>query len=156
MYDDAIKVDGRRKRRYHTPAFKAQVVAQCLQPHVSMASVARAHNLNGNLVRRWVSDHQNGLPPQPSLVQTQAPIGNDSAQPGHDIATDIAAPTTSSAFIALPVGRMTSGLQSALPATPTTDASVVVELSSGAWQVRLHWPEQQLHTLAPWLRELVP
>ena len=26
MYDDTNKVDGRRTRRYHTPAFKAHIV----------------------------------------------------------------------------------------------------------------------------------
>ena len=58
MHDDTKLVTHRPKRRHHTAQFKAQVVALCQQPHVSMASVARAHDLNANLLRRWVSDHQ--------------------------------------------------------------------------------------------------
>lgn len=156
MYDDTNKVDGRRTRRYHTPAFKAHIVAQCLQPHVSMASVARTHNLNGNLVRRWVSEHQSGQHPSPALGHAQAPRDDDLAQPGQDIAADTPTPATPPAFIAVPFGRMTSGLRTVPPSTPLTDTPVIVELNCGAWQVRVHWPGQHLHALAPWLRDLVP
>lgn len=45
---------GRRKRRNHSPEFKASMVAACQQPGVSMAAVALAHGLNANVLRRWV------------------------------------------------------------------------------------------------------
>jgi transposase-like protein len=44
---------GRRRRR-HSPEFKAKVVAECRQPGVSMAAVALANGLNANLLRSWV------------------------------------------------------------------------------------------------------
>ncbi|MBC7707120.1 MAG: transposase, partial [Rhodoferax sp.] len=36
-------VDGRRRRRLHSDEFKAQAVASCMQPGMSMASVAMAN-----------------------------------------------------------------------------------------------------------------
>ena len=46
---------GRTRQRYSIE-FKAEVVAQARQPHVSIASVALAHGLNANLLRRWMHD----------------------------------------------------------------------------------------------------
>jgi len=47
--------DGRRRRRRHSEAFKAQVVAECARPGVSIAAIALHHGLNANLLRRWVA-----------------------------------------------------------------------------------------------------
>ena len=49
-------VKGRRRRRNHSEAFKAQVVAACMPAGVSIAAVAMANGVNANLVRRWVHD----------------------------------------------------------------------------------------------------
>ena len=45
---------GRRRRRTHSVEFKAQVVAACILPGVSIAATAMAHSVNSNLARRWV------------------------------------------------------------------------------------------------------
>ena len=45
---------GRRRRRTHSVEFKAQVVAACSVPGVSIAAVAMANGVNSNLARRWV------------------------------------------------------------------------------------------------------
>jgi transposase-like protein len=47
---------GRRRRRAHSAEFKAQVVAACSSPGVSIAAVAMANGVNANLARRWVID----------------------------------------------------------------------------------------------------
>ena len=47
---------GRRRRREHSAEFKAQVVAACSAPGVSIAAVAMANGVNANLARRWVVD----------------------------------------------------------------------------------------------------
>ena len=47
---------GRRRRRTHSDEFKAQVVAACSLPGVSIAAVAMANGVNANLARRWVVD----------------------------------------------------------------------------------------------------
>lgn len=48
----------RRRRRVHSPEFKAELVAICQQPGVSMAAVALNHGINANLLRRWVTEHE--------------------------------------------------------------------------------------------------
>ena len=45
---------GRRRRRTHSAEFKAQVVAACISPGVSIAAVSMAHGVNSNLARRWI------------------------------------------------------------------------------------------------------
>jgi transposase-like protein len=45
---------GRRRRRRHSAQFKADTVAACLQPGVSIAAIALSRGLNANLLRRWV------------------------------------------------------------------------------------------------------
>lgn len=45
---------GRRRRRTHSAEFKAEAVAACRQPGMSMAAAALARAINANLLRRWV------------------------------------------------------------------------------------------------------
>ena len=53
-----VATPGRGARRRHAVAFKAQVVAACLEPGVSVAAVALANGLNANLVRQWLKAHR--------------------------------------------------------------------------------------------------
>ncbi|MAT93797.1 MAG: IS66 family insertion sequence hypothetical protein [Halioglobus sp.] len=50
---DDLSVPPRRRRR-HSPEFKAKVIAACQAPGVSVASVALEHGLNANMVRLWI------------------------------------------------------------------------------------------------------
>ncbi len=70
--EQAVSLVRRRRRRRHSPEFKAQAVAACLQPGVSIASVALSRGLNANLLRRWLVDAERtgSLPVRP----THAPI----------------------------------------------------------------------------------
>jgi transposase-like protein len=43
-----------RQRHSYPKPFKAQVVQECLQPGVSIASVALSHGINANVVRKWI------------------------------------------------------------------------------------------------------
>ena len=52
-HEQAFSLARRRRRRY-SAEFKADAVAACQQPGVSMASVALSRGLNANLLRRWV------------------------------------------------------------------------------------------------------
>ena len=51
--EDLVRGDRRRRRR-HSAEFKADAVAACNRPGVSLASVALANGVNANLLRRWV------------------------------------------------------------------------------------------------------
>jgi transposase-like protein len=65
-----------RQRTSYSKPFKAQVVQECLQPGVSMASVVLRHGINAVLVRKWIpayGDHQ--APTLPDFVQMKlAPV----------------------------------------------------------------------------------
>ena len=49
-----------QRRRRHSAEFKAEAVAACRQPGVSIASVALARGLNPNLLRRWMVEAEQG------------------------------------------------------------------------------------------------
>ena len=50
----------RGKRRSYSTAFKRRVVAETLEPGASVASVARHHGLNANMVFSWRRDPRFG------------------------------------------------------------------------------------------------
>ena len=43
-----------RQRRSYPRPLKAQIVAECREPGVSVAGVALSHGINANLVRKWI------------------------------------------------------------------------------------------------------
>jgi transposase len=60
--DTIEPMTGRRRRRRHSAAFKAELVGACRRPGVSIAAVAMLHAVNANLLRRWVveAEEQDG------------------------------------------------------------------------------------------------
>jgi transposase len=54
MQEHIVNLPPRRRRR-HSLEFKALVLQACMQPGVSVSAVALRHQLNANLVRRWIS-----------------------------------------------------------------------------------------------------
>jgi transposase-like protein len=52
------KADRPVRRRQHSQAFKAEVVAACKQSGVSIAAVAMRYQLNANLLRRWLTQQE--------------------------------------------------------------------------------------------------
>ncbi len=50
----------RGKRRSYSKAFKRRVVVETLEPGASVASVARSHGLNANMVFLWRRDPRFG------------------------------------------------------------------------------------------------
>ncbi|WP_073514931.1 transposase [Pseudomonas versuta] len=66
-------------------SFKAQVIAECVQAGPSIANVALTHNLNANLVHKWLRVHmqknvvqQTAFSPVKSLSLTAAPRAESS------------------------------------------------------------------------------
>ena len=91
---DTISNEGggqRRRRRLHSDEFKADAVAACTQPGVSLAAVALSRGVNANLLRRWVREAElrmtpkNQAQPEATLptpapfvpLQTPAPVVKD-------------------------------------------------------------------------------
>jgi transposase-like protein len=52
-----------RQRTSYPKPFKAQVVQECLEPGVSMASVALRHGINANLVRKCIPAYRDRQAP---------------------------------------------------------------------------------------------
>lgn len=52
------------KRRRHCPEFRLSVIKECDAPGISIAEVARKHQLNANLVHKWRRDYQRSPPPE--------------------------------------------------------------------------------------------
>jgi transposase len=50
---DTMATDKKRIRRNHSPALKAQILAECAAPGASVAKVAMAHGINANIVYGW-------------------------------------------------------------------------------------------------------
>ncbi len=47
-----------QRRRRFSREFKAQIVAQCLEPGASVSRISLDNGLNANMVRRWMSEAQ--------------------------------------------------------------------------------------------------
>ena len=117
--------DGRRRRRTHSAEFKAQVIAACRQPGVSIAAVAMANGVNANLARRWVVAAEQG------------------ATGGGRLLADVSCVAPPPAFV--PVQ---------LPCTPPTP-DIRIELRRGATAITVHWPSADTAQCAAWMRELL-
>jgi transposase len=104
------------------------MVAACRQPGISIASVALAHGLNANLLRRWIIEHERAtsLPPQVAKVIDATP------------------PEHASSFVPVTV-------------TPTRDRdeNIRVELRRGATTVSVIWPISVAADCVAWMRELL-
>lgn len=48
----------RPRRREYSKQFKAEIVALCAQPGVSVGGVALAHGLHSNMVHRWIREQR--------------------------------------------------------------------------------------------------
>lgn len=80
-FSGEIKTPVKRRRR-HSPQFKAQVLAESQQPGVSMATVAQRHNLNANLVQKWrhaAERRERAGPATPAFIPLPAPAAVDRA-----------------------------------------------------------------------------
>jgi transposase len=113
------------KRRFYSPEFKSQVIAEAQMPGASVAGVALARGINANIVHRWLREGT-GQPPV-------APSG----------------------FVALslPVGKAVTAQRDDAPVEPEPD--IRIELKRGATVVNIAWPVAQASDCAAWMRELL-
>jgi transposase-like protein len=57
-----------RSHRTYTAAFKAEIVAACQQPGVSIASLAGRNGMNVNVVHRWLKEYERNGWQQPPWI----------------------------------------------------------------------------------------
>ena len=129
---DPLEVSPASRRRRYDPQFKAELVTYCQQRGISVASVARDHGINANLVRRWIQGHERygdlGVSPTPSPNQR-----------------DVAAQ-----FIAVPAS-INKPIESASqdPSPP-----IQIKLERGDLIVSIQWPLSHAQQCAAWLNEV--
>lgn len=128
MYANLIKAPRGRRRRTYSEDFKAQVVAACLQPGVSIAGVALANGLNANLLRRWVKES-----PEPK-PQVDSP-GDDGDLGGPP------PPTLVPIAVSLP------------EVEPAGD--IKIEIHRAQTMIEITWPVSQASSCAQWVRDLL-
>ena len=121
-------VGGRRRRRLHSDEFKANALASCMQPGMSIAAVAMANGVNANLLRRWVR---------------AAEMGPGAGLPDGLTAPDRRLSQTPATFIPMQ-----------LPAK-TAAADIRIELRRGATSISVAWPTEAATECAAWMRELL-
>ena len=132
----------REPRRRHGEELKAKVLAACDEPGASVAAVARAHDLNANLVHKW--------------RRGRGAAAADRASPVVDVAA-----TNVGEFIALslpspmPASPASPLTVSSPPTTVTTPADIRVEVKRGTTTITVSWPASAASACAAWLRELV-
>ncbi len=125
------EASARRRRRLHSDEFKADAVASCMQPGMSMAAVAMAHGVNANLLRRWVREAE--LRPPGSALDNPA-------------VHDIRAPQANPLFVPVSLPP---------PAAAAPIADIRIELQRGTTAVTVTWPASAASECAAWMRELL-
>ncbi len=75
---DIARYTARRTHRTYTPAFKAELVAACLEPGTSIAALASSHGMNANVLHRWLKEHartgrHQSIEPQSPSAPTPSP-----------------------------------------------------------------------------------
>jgi transposase len=120
----------RRSRRRYTDEFTKQAIEACLQPGISMASVALANGLNANLLRRWVTERQDEAAGS-AILPDQRPL-------------EIAEPTTPG-LVPITV---------AMPETPPS-GEIKIEIHRNQMLISITWPVSQSTSCAAWLRDLL-
>ena len=122
-----------RRRRRHTPEFKARVIAACLQPGVSLAAVALANGLNANFLRTWVKAYRNQQQAAAVVPAIKNGRGGVSA--------------TRSAATLVPVAVQRSNTDS--------HGNIELEIRRQQTVVQIRWPTSETAVCAQWLRDLL-
>ncbi len=130
MHTKLIKAPMRRSRRRYTEEFKQQAIEACLQPGISMASVALANGLNANLLRRWVTERQDEAAGSAILPDQRR--------------LEIAEPTTPG-LVPITI---------AMPETPHS-GEIKIEIHRNQMLISITWPVSQSTSCAAWLRDLL-
>lgn len=127
MYPSNHLPQAGRGRRTYSTEFKSQVVSACRVSGVSVASVARTHGINHNVVHRWLRElPDRGAHALPAVDAQRMPPS----------------------FIELPLP------QTSVPVCQAEDDRVQVDLQRGELSIKISWPASA-SACAQWLVELL-
>ena len=130
MHTKLIKAPMRRSRRRYTEEFKKQAIEACLQPGISMASVALGNGLNANLLRRWVIERQEAVAGSVTLADQHPLKITEPSMPG---------------LVPITV---------AMPEIPPS-GEIKIEIHRNQTLISISWPVAQSTSCADWLRDLL-
>lgn len=124
-------IPARRTHRTYTAQFKADLVAQCLTPGVSISALAGSHGMNVNVLHRWLREYER--------------------QGAHRLAGQ---PCVSNLTPSAPIEFIP--LQLPAPACgEAKDQRVSIELRKGALTLTVSWPLSALADLQAWTAALL-
>jgi transposase len=116
----------RRTKRIYSADTKAELIAACLVSGASIAAIANAHDMNANVLHRWLKDQR-----RPALS------GNACAE----VATLEAPALEFPSFIPVPLAVK--------PAEPEQQM-IQVEIRKGALKMTVTWPISSTSDFARW------
>ena len=121
----------RRTRRYYSEEFKSQVILECGADRASIAGVALRHQVNANIVHRWLREHEShGLHAKPAFLPVTLEPESQAS---------VTAPRT----IVNTAGEL-----------PQPDAPTIrIEVWNGNNTVTVTWPASNAASCSAWLRE---
>lgn len=121
-----------KPRRRHSAEFKAEVIAACTEPGVSVSAVARRFELNDNLVHQWRRGR--------GAVIGEANARQAAAVPPHTefVALSLPAPPA-------------AGAMAAAECAPC----IRIKLERGTTTLNVSWPLTASADCAGWMRELL-
>jgi len=122
----------RAARRYHSPEFKAQVVQQCGHDRASVAGVALRHQINANIVHRWIREHeQRGRHSNTAFIPLSIDVPSELTLPAPNRSANSSGTSIEGSDL----------------------ATIRVEIRRGQQSVTVDWPVQDGITCAAWLGE---
>src|SRR5699024_3148307 len=144
-----------RRRRRYSAQFKAELVAEYLAGGVSLASLAISHDINPNILHRWVREHKR----QGRHRLNEITGHGGASKPGHAITPanwiPVHVPTT------LPCQRSPASPKphhpDHIPVHEKTEKSIIATTVVGknGLPAQIHWPTQEGPKLAEFIRELL-
>ena len=116
----------RRTKRTYSADTKAQLLAACLAPGASIAAIANAHDMNANVLHRWLKD------------QRQSALSSNACA---EVATLQAPAPQLPSFIPVPLCMK--------PPEPMQRV-IQVEVRKGALMMTVTWPISAARDFAHW------
>src|SRR5690554_2375132 len=149
MSTDSLK-SGHRRRTY-TAQFKVDMVAQCLQGDVSLASLAVDHGMNPNVLHRWVMEHERyGRHSVPDDGDGAPVAQTRDMSPANWIPVSPSPGTADRQIVARTPDKIIDAQQPA-----QAHGTIALELAAQGLRMTLRWPGEDHRGLAGFVRELL-
>ena len=137
----------KRKRRSYSKRFKAELVAECLAGEDSIASIALRHDINPNLVHRWVTENRRYGQHELSGLNESKSKSNVTVAPSSWVAAVPLSPSPHKTYTPQTIQNK--------PPSTTGAQSIAIKISGTQCNITLEWPTEQVEQLAQFARMLL-